>query len=442
MRPLRRVLCKGAIISIVLIVIISSGLNVNKNSWIEIQPIKSFQVAATPVSEWLLVESFDNTIDDGWTEVGTTPYLDYQDQPTNYIYCTSGPGAGNSHGNYDFFATSADDSVTDVNVTIYHNTNERTRVTIYNSTTSDTIDFANSGGGWASETITQTSGGEELEVFWSSKTELDAAYVVVNAKSQGGAGQVSVDEVKIGVTGTEVSGVAYDVTVYELIDLSDSTDTEINLSMTVSESLPLYDSTDTAVSLVTTIYEIISLFDVVTAEILGGGIDYFVTIYEILPFSESVSTVWNAFLEISEIIPLDDTIDTAWSAVLEIFEVIDLFDSVTAIVNPAITVMIYAIIPIGESGIVEGGQEGLNIFYDVFMSDNSWSYLGPAALVIMGFFLMKKDRGLAVIWFIVECLFIYQYTTLVSANPAYWWHIYILLFGALFTVVFPLWERR
>lgn len=441
MAPVRRTF-KMALVVLLIIALGVSLQSKTEVSRIEREPIDNFIVAQTPVSEWLLVEAFDATTDDGWTEVGANPYLDYQDQPTNYIYCTSGGGAGKNHGDYDFFSTSASNSVTDVNVTIYHNTAERTRVTIFNSTTSDTIDFADSGGGWASETITQTSGGEELEVFWSSKSELDAAYVMVNAKSQGGAGQVEVDEVKIGVTGTETGGVAYDVTVNELIELYDSTSTEINLSLTVAELLDLSETPTTAVSLTLTVLELIELFDSVSVEILGGGIDYSIVINEILPLDDTINTIWRAVLGISEILPLDEIISTVWNATLEIFETVDLFDSVTAIIPFAgITLIINEIIAIGSSTLIEGGLEGLNLFYDVFLSNNMWSYLGPAALVIIGFVLVRKDMALGVIWFIVECLFIAQYATLVEANPDYLWHMYILIFGGLFTLVYPMMDR-
>ena len=82
------------------------------------------------------------------------------------------------------------------------------------------------------------------------------------------------------------------------------------------------------------------------------------------------------------------------------------------------------------------------IFYDMFLSLELWGYFGPLALVIIGYWLMNKDRFLGVLWFIIECLVISQYLVLVSTTPDYWWHIYILLFGGLFTCVYPLWDRR
>ncbi len=86
-------------------------------------------------------------------------------------------------------------------------------------------------------------------------------------------------------------------------------------------------------------------------------------------------------------------------------------------------------------------QGAYDLFYELFLSPEISSYFGPFALVIVGYFMVKKDKGLGVIAFIVESLFIAHYLYLVGATPAYWWHIFILMFGMLFTVVFPLWDR-
>ena len=78
---------------------------------------------------------------------------------------------------------------------------------------------------------------------------------------------------------------------------------------------------------------------------------------------------------------------------------------------------------------------------EVFFNTDLIGYIGPLAMVFVGWFLVKKDKGLGVIAFIVESLFVAQYLALVEATPDYWWHIFILIFGMLYTVVFPLWDR-
>ena len=85
--------------------------------------------------------------------------------------------------------------------------------------------------------------------------------------------------------------------------------------------------------------------------------------------------------------------------------------------------------------------EAYDFLFEYFLSSEVSGYLGPLAIVICGYFLFRKDRMLGILWFVVECLFISHYLTLVEATPAYWWQIIILLFGGMFTCVFPLWDR-
>ncbi len=81
------------------------------------------------------------------------------------------------------------------------------------------------------------------------------------------------------------------------------------------------------------------------------------------------------------------------------------------------------------------------LFEELFLGTDMIGYIGPLALVFAGWYLVKKDKGLGVIAFIVESLFIAQYLDLVYVTPAYWWHIFILILGMLYTVVIPLWDR-
>ena len=83
-----------------------------------------------------------------------------------------------------------------------------------------------------------------------------------------------------------------------------------------------------------------------------------------------------------------------------------------------------------------------SIFFQLFLGVNLWSYLGPMALVVGGYFAMKKDTGLGVIWFMVEVVVMAQYFALVEATPEYWWSIFIIMLGSLFTIAFPLWGGK
>lgn len=87
-------------------------------------------------------------------------------------------------------------------------------------------------------------------------------------------------------------------------------------------------------------------------------------------------------------------------------------------------------------------MQGANeFFYEIFLSPEISGYLGPLALVIIGYVIVEKDKILGILWFIVECLFVSNYLTLVEVTPDYWWHICILLLGGLFTCIYPLLDR-
>jgi len=76
-------------------------------------PPKVQQVQAA--TEDLYVDSFD-AVDDGWTKVGTSPYLDTQNQPTDYIYSA---GRNKNSGNYGFTNSSGSGTINSVTLYIY-----------------------------------------------------------------------------------------------------------------------------------------------------------------------------------------------------------------------------------------------------------------------------------------------------------------------------------
>jgi hypothetical protein len=87
-------------------------------------------------------------------------------------------------------------------------------------------------------------------------------------------------------------------------------------------------------------------------------------------------------------------------------------------------------------------MQGINWFEEVFLSTEIWGYFGPFALVIIGYYIAKEDSNLGILWFVLECLVVAQYLDLVTATPSYWWSIFLLLLGGIFTCVFPLLDRR
>lgn len=228
------------------------------------------------------------------------------------------------------------------------------------------------------------------------------------------------------------SGASYEVTVSEVLDVYDSTSTSVELSATINEVLELYDSVTTAVSLSTTISELLEIFDSVTT-----AVSFRLTISELLELYDSVLAVVpeGGFysIVINEIVTIYDSVKTALETGVTINEILEIFDSVTAVMNPVviITVVINEVINILDSVISQGGLEGLNIFYDLFLSANMWGYIGPVGLVVIGFFITQKEKSLGIFMIIIYSLLISQYLALVSANPNYWWQTIILLLGVL-----------
>lgn len=81
------------------------------------------------------------------------------------------------------------------------------------------------------------------------------------------------------------------------------------------------------------------------------------------------------------------------------------------------------------------------ILDDIFFNTDMLGYIGPMALILIGYVVAKKERILGVLYFVFECLVVAQYLALVEATPDYWWHIILILLGGLFTCVYPLWDR-
>ena len=86
-------------------------------------------------------------------------------------------------------------------------------------------------------------------------------------------------------------------------------------------------------------------------------------------------------------------------------------------------------------------QTAYDLLFELFLSTGMIGYLGPLAIVIIGFVVTKKDKTLGVLWFVVECLFIAKYFALLEATPDYWWQIIILLLGGVLVLIPQLMDR-
>ena len=85
----------------------------------------------------------------------------------------------------------------------------------------------------------------------------------------------------------------------------------------------------------------------------------------------------------------------------------------------------------GDVGYLEDLSMQDNIFYQLFLSTELYGYFGPLALVVIGFFITKKEKNLGIFMIIVDSLVIATYLSLIEATPNYWWHVIILILGVV-----------
>ena len=438
------------------------------------------------IDENLNVDGYSNDYNSFDTEEGASPYLDLQDEPTNYIHEAKSSGA--TSGWYTFEDTL--ETTTDISVTLYF--------WCYGDDTNDQIriyeDWTGSGGGTHQETltVTLTSYGSYLSVPLDTSThtaaEINLLRVYFYYQGVGGGDDIYIDHVYARIE--KAAGSVYDLDLevgWTTADFDETTGEELCIfgGTQGSEALRVdvwsgswinvftdiaagWNNVSVASYLVDATFEIRftdtsdEAVEADTWQVEGvllhvwtaGGDSYYVTINEIVELYDSTTTAVNWSQIVQEIIELYDSTSTVvnWSQIVQdiidfqgiistvlnttigISETLDIVDRVTTILNPStiITLIINEIIPISY---ITGEFVELNIFSEIFLSSNMWGYLGPIALVVIGFLLTKKEKSLGIFMFIVDCLVISQYLSLVDATPGYWWHIIILLLGVIQCII-------
>jgi len=76
-------------------------------------------------------------------------------------------------------------------------------------------------------------------------------------------------------------------------------------------------------------------------------------------------------------------------------------------------------------------QGAYDLFYELFLSTEIFSYFGPLALVIIGYFLTRREKPLGIFIIIIDSLVIAHYLTFIETTPWYWWHVFILILGVM-----------
>jgi hypothetical protein len=144
-------------------------------------------------SEWLDVNANDTTYT-GWTFIGTQPYLDAQDQPTNIIETKSN---GVIAGWYDFPATSGTGTLT-VNISIYCQNDDGAA----DDWADPFVDYTGAGAGSDVGDVCQHTAWQydTISLGTHSVAEVNALRVYFNYQKSGGADEVRIDHVRIGVS--------------------------------------------------------------------------------------------------------------------------------------------------------------------------------------------------------------------------------------------------
>lgn len=84
----------------------------------------------------------------------------------------------------------------------------------------------------------------------------------------------------------------------------------------------------------------------------------------------------------------------------------------------------------------------INFLEELFYSTELWGFLGPAAIVFIGWYASKKDKNLGGFWFILELIMIATfYAPLLPTHGVYLYHMLIILVGGILTCLLP-WAQR
>ena len=85
-------------------------------------------------------------------------------------------------------------------------------------------------------------------------------------------------------------------------------------------------------------------------------------------------------------------------------------------------------------------MQDINIFEQLFHSIEMWGLFGPLALVVTGFFITQKEKGLGILFIIVDSIIVYQYLQIANYE-LYLWHVIILILGII-QCTFQLFSKR
>jgi len=85
-------------------------------------------------------------------------------------------------------------------------------------------------------------------------------------------------------------------------------------------------------------------------------------------------------------------------------------------------------------------MQEINIFEQLFLTTEMWGIFGPLALVVIGFFITQREKGLGIFFIIVDSIIVWQYLQIANYE-LYLWHVIILILGIM-QCTFQLFGKR
>lgn len=147
--------------------------------------------ARASTSEWLSCNAYDSTYAT-WSTVGTSPYLDAQDEPNNYIYDKT---PASQMGWFDFPSTSITSGTIKANISIYCWCDDGSDwAEVY-------VDYTGTGGGTNIGNVGQhvTKQYDTIDLGTHTVSEINNLRVYFVYQKVGGAVEVYIDHVRIGI---------------------------------------------------------------------------------------------------------------------------------------------------------------------------------------------------------------------------------------------------
>jgi len=159
-------------------------------------------VSASPDSTWLYVDTY-NLISEDWITVGSAPYLDTQDQPTNYGYTS---GNLDVWEEFTFADLSGSTGINSVNISVYCDVTTET-ITVYiwdSGAVAWSLAGTLSGSGWAWRSL-------DISTILTTEVEINNAKIYFKAQKDGAKfdNPVSIDSARLGIGYTSAGGETY-----------------------------------------------------------------------------------------------------------------------------------------------------------------------------------------------------------------------------------------